>query len=78
MTVTGLPHKIPDSPEVRATDGEAAVKHITSTIEQIKHYLSLQKASLDPFNDALPSRLLPLVQARRARRGSAQNLLDRF
>lgn len=64
--------------QVRATDGEAAVNHITSTIEQIKHYLALQKTTLDPFNDALPARLLPLVQARRARRGSAQGLLDRF
>lgn len=64
--------------QVRATDGEAAVSHITSTIEQIKHYLALQKAMLDQYNNALPAQLLPLVQARRARRGSAQGLLDRF
>ena len=61
-----------------ATDSDAAVQHITSTVEQIKHYLELQKAALDPFNAALPSQLLPLIEARRARRGSAQSLLDKF
>ncbi|RSV32164.1 hypothetical protein [Sphingomonas sp. ABOLH] len=64
--------------EVRATDSDAAVQHITSTVEQIKHYLELQKAALDPFNASLPSQLLPLIEARRARRGSAQSLLDKF
>jgi hypothetical protein len=64
--------------EVRQSEGEAAASHINSTVEQIKHYLAQQKAALDPFNEALPGRLLPLVQARRERRDSAQSLLDKF
>lgn len=64
--------------EVRQSESEAAVNHINSTLEQIRGYLARQKAQLDPFNAALPGRLLPLVKARRDRRGSAQGLLDRF
>lgn len=63
---------------VRENEGETAANHINSTLEQIKEYLARQKAQLDPFNAALPGRLLPLVKARRDRRSSAQSLLDKF
>lgn len=64
--------------EVRASEGDTAAKHITSTVTQINDYLARQKAQIDPFNAKLPSRILPLVKARRERRGSAQSLLDKF
>ncbi|ADZ65809.1 hypothetical protein BRUCa_0724 [Brucella melitensis] len=63
---------------VRENEGEAAANHINSTLEQIEEYLARQKAQLDPFNAALPGLLLPLVKARRDRRNSAQDLLDKF
>lgn len=63
---------------VRENEGETAVKHINSTLEQIREYLTRQKTQLEPFNAALPDRLLPLVKARRGRRSSAQSLLDQF
>lgn len=47
-------------------------------VQRMRGLRTLQTTTLDPFNDALPARLLPLVQARRARRGSARGLLDRF
>jgi hypothetical protein len=64
--------------EVRANATEDAVTHITSTIEEIKRYVALQYDVLNVFNSALPSRLLPLVEARRSRRGEAASLLGRF
>lgn len=64
--------------EVRSSDTESAVNHITSTVEQIKTYLALQKRTLDEFNASLPMRLLPYIQARRGRRSGAQALLDRL
>jgi hypothetical protein len=64
--------------EVRTNDTDTAVKHITSTIEDIKGYLERQRGQLETFNSSLPDKLLPLVQARRSRRGQAQSLLDRF
>lgn len=64
--------------EVRANDGDTAVNHINSTIEQIRGYLAQQREPIDAFNQALPVHLLPLVQERRKRRGAADDLMSRF
>ena len=64
--------------EVHQSDGEAAVNHINSTVVAIKDYIAQQKAHIDTFNATLPDRLLPLIKARRDRRGGTQSLLDKF
>jgi hypothetical protein len=64
--------------EVRASEGETAAAHITSTVQEIKHHLELQRGPLEEFNATLPGLLMPLVQERRRRRGAAQDLLDKF
>lgn len=64
--------------EVRTSDANRAADHINETVKQIQHYLGVQRQTLDEFNASLPGRLLPLVQARRSRRGGAESLLDKF
>ena len=64
--------------EVRQSEGETAANHINSTVGQINEYLARQKEQLDPFNAALPGRLMPLIKARRDRRKGAESLLDKF
>lgn len=70
--------KITVGMEVRQNDSEAAVRHITSTVDEIRRYVEQQRQPLVDYNAALPSRLRPLVEARRGRRNAAQDLLDRF
>jgi len=64
--------------EVPHNNGKAAADHIISTVEQIERYLKDQNETLARFNADLPSRLLPLVQARRSRRSNAEQLLGDF
>jgi hypothetical protein len=64
--------------EVPANNPDQAIQHITSTIASMKEHVERQRQVLEPMNQSLPAKLLPLVQARRARRSGAQDLLNRF
>lgn len=70
--------KITIGMEVRQSDTETAVRHITTTVDEIKRYVEQQRQLLVDYNAALPGRLRPLVEARRGRRNAARDLLDRF
>ena len=61
---------------VRADRAAEAKAHIDRTIEEIKGYVTKQRAQIDAYNDSLPGHILPLVEERRKRRGAASALLN--
>ncbi len=64
--------------EVREHEGEQAAGYIKDAISSIQKYLQTQEAQIRSFNSSLPTRVLPLVQARRARLGKAADLLKKL
>jgi hypothetical protein len=63
---------------VRTSDGDAAKNHIDKAVEQIQGYLKSQSDQINAFHEALPGEVRPLVERRRARRGTASDLLSRL
>jgi hypothetical protein len=64
--------------EVPEQQSDQAVIHIDDTIRKINEWLQRQDIQLKAFNGSLPTRILPLVQQRRARLGKAADLLKKL
>ncbi len=61
--------------DVREHDADQAVTYIKDVVSRIQKYLQTQETQITAFNSGLLARVLPLIQARRARLGKAVDLL---
>jgi hypothetical protein len=64
--------------DVREQDTDQAASYINDAIAKMKTYLGRQAAQIEAFNAALPTRIAPAVQQRRARLGNAASLLSKL
>lgn len=63
---------------VRTERADEAKTYLDNTINEIKQYVPLQKEKVDAYNEGLPGRIGPYVEARRKRRGVAADLLSKL
>jgi hypothetical protein len=64
--------------EVREQEADQAVAHIDSTITKIHQYIQRQEDQLSVFNTNLPAQILPRLEQRRGRLGTAADLLKKL
>jgi len=64
--------------DVREQESEQAKHYINDTITKMKTYLERQTAQIAAYNQALPTKIAPVIQQRRARMGSASDLLKKL
>jgi len=64
--------------EVRASESEAAVRHIEETVAAVETYLARQAGAIAAHNDALPGAALPFIQRRRGTFGTASDIASRL
>ena len=64
--------------EVAAHQADDAKRYIDEAIASLPEYLERQRAQIQTYNDALPSRAMPHIQQRRARLGHASELLKKL
>jgi hypothetical protein len=60
--------------EVRAEKSDDAIRYIEETIGQIGEYIENQQQPIAAFNASLPSRLIPMIAARRAHLNKADDI----
>jgi hypothetical protein len=64
--------------EVTAQSADEAKRYIDQTLGQIREHLQRQEAQIAQHNSTLKGHALPLVKARRARLGTAADLLKKL
>ena len=64
--------------DVREQESEQAKTYINDTIAKMKTYLERQSAQIAAYNHALPTKIMPVIQQRRARMSSASDLLKKL
>lgn len=64
--------------EVAAQKADEAARYIEDTIAEIPEYLQRQEAQLAPYNAGLAGHAMQWIKMRRARLGSANDLLKKL